>query len=110
MLAFIQCITKILESSKSYTYKIYVGNIGAYPRQTSIIMCNEYHPVIHYIRATLFILFSVASQIRLLLETRNYTKQIFVHTSTIDVNYRELQCVQRTAVRWIELESHRFLC
>jgi hypothetical protein len=30
--AFIQCITKILESSKSYTCKIYVGNIGAYPR------------------------------------------------------------------------------
>jgi hypothetical protein len=37
-LAFIQCITKILESSKSYTRKIYVGNIGAYPRQTSIII------------------------------------------------------------------------
>jgi hypothetical protein len=36
--AFIQCITKILESSKSYTRKIYVGNIGAYPRQTSIIV------------------------------------------------------------------------
>jgi hypothetical protein len=36
--AFIQCITKMLESSKSYTRKIYVGNIGAYPRQTSIIV------------------------------------------------------------------------
>jgi hypothetical protein len=31
-------ITKILESSKSYTRKIYVGNIGAYPRQTFIIV------------------------------------------------------------------------
>jgi hypothetical protein len=28
----------MLESSKSYTHKIYVGNIGAYPRQTSIIV------------------------------------------------------------------------
>jgi hypothetical protein len=28
----------MLESSKSYTRKIYVGNIGAYPRQTSIIV------------------------------------------------------------------------
>jgi hypothetical protein len=28
----------MLESSKSYTRKIYVGNIGAYPRQTSIII------------------------------------------------------------------------
>jgi hypothetical protein len=37
-LAFIQCITNIFESSKSYTCKIYVGNIGAYPRQTSIII------------------------------------------------------------------------
>jgi hypothetical protein len=37
-LAFIQCITKILESSNSYTPKIYVGNIGGYPRQTSIIV------------------------------------------------------------------------
>jgi hypothetical protein len=37
-LAFIQCITKILESSKSYTRKIYVGSIGAYLRQTSIIV------------------------------------------------------------------------
>jgi hypothetical protein len=27
-----------LESSKSYTRKIYVGNIGAYPRQTFIIV------------------------------------------------------------------------
>jgi hypothetical protein len=35
---FIQCITKILESSKSYTCKIYVSNIGAYPCQTSIIV------------------------------------------------------------------------
>jgi hypothetical protein len=34
MLAFIQ----ILESSKSYTHKIYVGTIGAYPRQTFIIV------------------------------------------------------------------------
>jgi hypothetical protein len=30
--------TKKLESSKSYTRKIYVGNIGAYPHQTSIIV------------------------------------------------------------------------
>jgi hypothetical protein len=37
-LAFIQCITKILESSKSYTCKTYVGNISAYPCQTSIIV------------------------------------------------------------------------
>jgi hypothetical protein len=37
-LAFIHCITKTLESSKSYICKIYVGNIGAYPRQTSIIV------------------------------------------------------------------------
>jgi hypothetical protein len=28
----------MLESSKSYTRKIYVGKIGAYPRQTSIIV------------------------------------------------------------------------
>jgi hypothetical protein len=28
----------MLESSKSYIRKIYVGNIGAYPRQTSIIV------------------------------------------------------------------------
>jgi hypothetical protein len=38
MMAFIQCITMILESSKSYTCKMYVDNIGAYPRQTSIIV------------------------------------------------------------------------
>jgi hypothetical protein len=38
MVAFVQCITKMLESSKSYSRKIYVGNIGAYPRQTSIIV------------------------------------------------------------------------
>jgi hypothetical protein len=37
-LAFIQCITKILESSKSYTRKIYIGNIGAYQCLTSIIV------------------------------------------------------------------------
>jgi hypothetical protein len=36
--AFIQCITKMLESSKSYIRKIYVGNIGAYPHHTSIIV------------------------------------------------------------------------
>jgi hypothetical protein len=35
MLAFIECITKIMKSSKSYTHKIYVG---AYPRDTSIIV------------------------------------------------------------------------
>jgi hypothetical protein len=28
----------MLESSKSYTRKIYVGNIDAYPRQTSIMV------------------------------------------------------------------------
>jgi hypothetical protein len=28
----------MLESSKSYTRKIYVGNIGAYPGQSSIII------------------------------------------------------------------------
>jgi hypothetical protein len=28
----------MMESSKSYSRKIYVGNIGAYPRQTSIIV------------------------------------------------------------------------
>jgi hypothetical protein len=31
-------ITKILESFKLYTHEIYVGNIGAYPHQTSIIV------------------------------------------------------------------------
>jgi hypothetical protein len=36
--AFIQCITKMLESSKSYTRKIYVGNLDAYPLQTYIII------------------------------------------------------------------------
>jgi hypothetical protein len=54
--------------------------------------------------STLFILFSVASQIRLFPETQNYTKQILV------LNWYELQCVQWIAVHWIELESHRFLC
>jgi hypothetical protein len=41
MLTFIQCITKILESSKSYTRKIYVGSIGAYSCQTSIIVLQQ---------------------------------------------------------------------
>ena len=37
-LGYIGFYTKILECSKSYTDKIYVGNIGAYSRQTSIIV------------------------------------------------------------------------
>jgi hypothetical protein len=57
-----------------------------------------------FLRATLFILFSVASQIRLLPETHNYTKQIFVH------NWCELQWVHWNAVCWIELELRKFLC
>jgi hypothetical protein len=37
----------MLESSKSYTRKIYVGNIGAYPRQTSIISDFHYSIVVY---------------------------------------------------------------
>jgi hypothetical protein len=37
-MAFIQCITKILEHSKSSTRKINVGSGGAYPHQTSILV------------------------------------------------------------------------